>query len=383
MTSIVLVTGARADYDLLTPIFDAIEETVGLSPSFIVTGNHLSEAFGHTANTIISDGYRISAEVPILDERDDSAGVASATGRAVEGIHRALITAQPDLMLLLGDRYETLAAALAASIARIPIAHIAGGDETQGAFDDAFRHAITKLSHLHFTTNAMATRRIVQMGEDPNHVFTVGSPGLDRFRSFVPMKRDELLQRLGLPSRREFFVATYHPETLALDEGRAGLNALLEVFEARLESGSTSILITGSNADPAGREFSSKVKEFSDRFEGATYRDSLGGDLFPHAVANASCFLGNSSAGLYEAPSLGTPTVDIGLRQAGRLRAESVFAANPSASSIIDAIDSAIRFDMKDVVNPYGDGHASNRIAQAIADIPEFRSLLKKQFRFS
>ena len=290
----------------------------------------------------------------------------------------ALDRDRPDLMLVLGDRYEILCAVQAALLAGVPVAHLCGGDITEGAMDDAIRHAITKLSALHFTSNAEAARRVRQMGEDPARVFDVGSPGIDRLRSLTPIAPGALLADLGLAAPQgPVFVVTFHPETLA-EAGAAQARALCDALDAFPEA---TLIVTGSNADPGARAVDRVMTGYAAARATAAHRASLGSRRYVSALAMADAVIGNSSSGLYEAPSFGIPTVNIGDRQAGRLRGPSVIDCPPERDAIVAAIRRALRTDCSTMTNPYGDGHSAARITAALARIDTPRSLLRKRFR--
>jgi UDP-hydrolysing UDP-N-acetyl-D-glucosamine 2-epimerase len=252
----------------------------------------------------------------------------------------------------------------------------AGGDVTEGAFDESFRHAITKMAHVHFPTNPDAARRIRQLGEQADRVHVVGSPGLDLIRATKLPGRDEFFAAIGLKPRARNFIATFHPVTLASDSAAQ----LEEMLAALTAAGDAAILFTGANADPEGRKLENRVRQFAAAHKAARFVPSLGSGLYFAALAYMDAVIGNSSSGLYEAPSFGIPAVDIGDRQKGRLRAESVFHAAPERSAILAAINSALARGRSETVNPYGDGHASERILAVLKNLPAAPALLTKHF---
>ncbi len=371
------VTGSRADWGLLRPVLARLRDTP-TELSIIATGSHLEQRFGHTVDQIEHDGFVVDQRVPLRLSGDDSIAIATALGNAVAGIARALQTIRPDLLLLLGDRYEIFGAAQAALLLRIPIAHIAGGDISEGAYDDAMRHAISKLSHLHFATNADAQRRLLQMGEQPNRVFNAGSPGIDAIRQSPRWDRAQLEENLGFSLRRQNLAITFHPATLdpiPVDQQAA---ALLDALATLPEN--IGLIFTGGNADTGGQTVNRAIQDFVKAHANACFAVSLGQRGYYSLVEQADLVVGNSSSGLYEAPSLGTPTLDIGRRQQGRLRGTSVRHTANDPAAIAMAITDLLAHPPTDFGNPYGDGTASRRIVDVILAIGNPRELLIKHF---
>ncbi len=282
-------------------------------------------------------------------------------------------------MLVLGDRFEILAAAQACLVHGIPLAHIAGGDTTEGAFDEAMRHAITKMAHVHFVTNELSARRVRQLGEDPQRIHVVGSPGLDHLRRRPLLDRSALEQALGARLGPRNLLLTFHPVTLEPDHGRSQLDELL----AALDGVPPDIVVwaTRPNADTGGREIAAALDEWiAAQGSRAHIFTSLGQLRYLSLMALVDVVVGNSSSGLYEAPSLGVPTVDVGNRQAGRLAAASIVRAAPDRVEIRKAIDTALALDCSNVVNPYGDGRTTARINAVLRSLPPAQDLLRKQF---
>jgi len=280
--------------------------------------------------------------------------------------------------MVLGDRYEILGAVQAALFACLPVAHLCGGDVTEGAFDESIRHAVTKMAHIHFPTNAHAARRLMDMGENPKYVHTVGSPGLDRIRRMTFMARDTFFNALGVTPRAKNLLVVFHPATLNSDDP---LEQLDEVLAALEQLGpEVGLLITGTNSDTAGQRINSCLKAFAESRLSTVFKLSLGSELFINALQHLDAIVGNSSSGLYEAPSLSIPTVNIGDRQKGRLRATSVIDCEPERRVILRSIGKALNSCRQPTVNPYGEGHAAEAIMQALHQIPDFRALLRKPF---
>lgn len=376
---IAAVTGSRAEFGIMRWLLHDIARDADLDLALIVTGTHLAAAHGHTVDEIVASELPIAARVPLPLDDDSPCGIAQSMAFALSGAADAFASLAPDLVLLLGDRFEILAAAEAAMLHRIPIAHIAGGDVTEGAIDDVMRHAITKLAHLHFVTNAESATRVRQMGEQENRIFVTGSPALDHLRRSVPIQRAELESRLNAPLGRRNFLATFHPETLAEDFGLAQLGELLAALDDVCEPGDA-VWFTKSNADSGGTQLNCRIEEWATDRNWVRFYSSLGHANYMALMELADVVLGNSSSGLYEAPAVGTPTVNVGGRQGGRLTANSVFNSAPTRAAIADAIGKALAFDRASAYSPYGDGHASEKIIAAIKAAPPREELIRKRF---
>lgn len=368
------ISSSRADYGLLLSPMRAIQADPAFRLSLILTGQHLVKEAGDTAARARADGFDIAAEIDMGLAGDDAASVTHACGRVMDGMADALAALKPDLLLVLGDRYEILCCVIAATLARIPIAHIAGGDVTEGAFDEGFRHAITKLSHIHFVANAEAAARVRQMGERNVHV--TGSPGLDLIRQVKILDRNEFFKTLGLTPASVNFLVTFHPVTLTNDS-LAQFEEMLAALDGQPDS---AVVITGSNADPEGRQIDARAQAFAQAHPNRVFVPSLGMERYLSALTHTDVVLGNSSSGLYEAPSFGVPTVNVGDRQRGRAKADSVFDSPPSRIAIMDAIRAALARGRKPAVNPYGDGRADERILAALKGIDHPETLLHKTF---
>lgn len=376
---ITAVTGSRAEFGIMRWLLQDIASDADLDLSLIVTGTHLEPAYGNTVDEILASGLPIAARVPIALTDDSPRMIAQSMALALTGIAETLATFNSDLVLLLGDRFEIMAAAEAAMLHRIPIAHIAGGDVTEGAIDDVIRHAITKMAHLHFVTNAEAAARVRQMGEENSRIFVTGSPGLDHLRRHPPMPRAELEARLGAPLGQRNFLATFHPETLADDFGLKQLGELLAALDAVRAEGDA-FWFTKSNADSGGAEINRRVEQWAADRDWVRVYPSLGHASYLALMRIADVVVGNSSSGLYEAPAVGTPTVNIGGRQGGRLTANSVFDASPQRAAIVDAFSQALAFDRAHASSPYGDGYASEKIITAIKAALPSKDLIHKRF---
>lgn len=375
---ICVVTGSRADYGLLYWVMREIQSDPELELQVIATGMHLSPEFGLTYQVIEEDGFVIDARVEMLLSSDTPAGIAKSIGLGIIGFADALDRLRPDILLLLGDRFEIMAAAQAALVARIPVAHIAGGDATEGAFDEGLRHSITKMSHLHFVTNETSERRVRQMGEDPAHVHNVGSPGIDHIRRLTLLNRDELERDLAFEFRPRNLLITFHPATLDLLSSAVQFGELLTVLDALMED--VGLIFTYPNADTEGRALIRMIDAFTATHTNAKAYPSLGQIRYLSVIAQVDAVVGNSSSGLYEVPSFGKPTVNIGDRQKGRLQAASVINCQATAGEIARSIADSFALDCSAVKNPFGDGFSSQRIVAKLKETPCPRQLLQKHF---
>ena len=373
---ICVATSGRADYGLLYWPMRDIAASDNLSLQVLVTGTHLEAHFGMTVDRIEADGFTIDARVPMGFSGDDPVSLARSTALALTGATEALVRLKPDMLLLLGDRFETLALAQGATLAGVPIVQIGGGDVTEGAIDEGLRHAITKLSQLHLVTHEQARQRVIRMGEMPERVYRVGNPGLDHLVRTPPMSAKDLERALGRPLGTRNLLVTFQPVTTLPDRGKAELAALLDAL-ASLDD--VSLWITRPNADPGGGEIDTALRIFAEGRSNVSLHEALGPAYLP-LLARCDAVVGNSSSGLTEAPSVHTPTIDIGLRQAGRLAGPSVIHVEAESSAIGEAIRRAMNGDAPGFDNPYGDGHSSPRIVQRLIAAPDRDTLLRKRF---
>lgn len=334
------VTGTRAEYGLLYWTMKRVVESERSQLQIVATGAHLSPAFGRTVEVIRGDGFNVDAEVDMLVDSDSNWGTACAIGLGTIGMANALRTLAPDLVVVLGDRYEVLAAAQAAYVGRVPIAHIHGGEVTRGSLDEGFRHAVTKLASLHFVSTEEHRRRVVQLGEQPQRVHNVGAVGLENIARLELDGPEEFERRIGRRLGRPAILMTYHPATACDENPVATVDAIASALDGFPEA---TIIATGSNADPGGRAIDARLRELDQRFPGRLYfGSSLGQRGYLSAMRHCDLVLGNSSSGLIEAPSMGKPTVNIGQRQAGRQRAPSVIDCVAGTNAIRDAIERAL-----------------------------------------
>lgn len=375
---ICVVTGGRAEYGLLRWVMQDIADAPDLDLQLIVTGTHLEPRFGMTVEAIEADGFAIDARVPLGLDGDGPGDAARAMARCLTGVSDALERLRPDILLVLGDRFEILAAAEAAMLHGVPIAHIAGGDTTEGAFDENIRHALTKMAAIHLTTHTESAARVAQLGEDPARIHVVGSPGLDQLNRAGLLDRSALEASLGAPLGRRNVLVTFHPVTLAEDRGLAEFRALLEGLDAL--PADVVKWITRPNADPGHGAVEAALDAWAAGRTDVRVFASLGQTRYLSLMAQVDAVVGNSSSGLYEAPSLRVPTVDIGDRQKGRLAAASVLRVPAEAQAIAEAILTAFDLDCADVINPYGDGHSAPRIVEVLRQAPDRATLLAKRF---
>jgi len=365
---ICVVTGTRAEYGLLSGLMREIASDPALSLQVVATGMHLSPEFGSTYRQIEADGFVIDAKVEMLLSSDSAVGIGKSMGLGVMGFAEALDRLRPEVMVVLGDRFEILAAVQAALVARVPVAHIHGGETTEGAFDEGIRHAISKMAHWHFVAAEPYRRRVVQMGEAPQRVFNFGAPGLDQIARLDWLDREALNASLGLPDRAPLFLVTYHPVTLDERSPEQAMQQLLQALEAFPEAG---IVFTYPNADTGGRALIDAVNRFVAAHPGrARAFASLGARRYLSLMRFADAVIGNSSSGLIETPFLKAATVNIGDRQKGRLKASSVIDAEETSGDIVRAIRQALspafRATLADTVSLYGQGNAGVRIKDVL-----------------
>lgn len=376
---ICVITGSRAEYGLLYWVLHDLRDAAGIELQLIVTGSHLAPEFGGSVSEIVRDGFPIARRVEMLLSSDTPGGVAKSMGLGLIGMSDALEQLRPDVVLVLGDRFEILAAVQACLVHNIPVAHIAGGDTTEGAFDESIRHAITKMSHAHFVTNAQSAQRVRQMGEDPRRIHVVGSPGLDHLRRAPLLDRSALERAIDAPLGKHNLLITFHPVTLEPGQSEAQFVELLAALDVLDDD--TSLWFTRPNADTGGHALAAMLDAWAlARPARARAYASLGQLRYLSLMAQVDAVVGNSSSGLYEAPSLGVPTVDIGDRQRGRLAAASVLHCEPRRADISAALTRAMATDCNGVVNPYGDGESAPRIVAALRALPPVAELLKKPF---
>lgn len=372
MRKIAVFTGTRAEYGLLYWLMKDIQAHPELELQVIAAAMHFSPEFGHTWQAIVDDDFPLDAKVEMLLSSDSRVGIAKSMGLGTIGLADALERLAPDALVILGDRFEALAAAQTALVMTIPIVHLHGGEVTEGAYDDAIRHAITKMASLHGVAAEPYRQRVIQMGEQPERVFNVGALGLDHLARSPRMSRQVLAENLGFSLDAPYLLVTYHPVTLADEPPVESFQALLDALDQWPEH---QIILTYPNADNGGRAIIPLLEAYAARQpERVLAIPSLGFKRYLSAVDAAAAVVGNSSSGLIEVPSFGVPTVNIGQRQAGRLAAQSVVHCQATAGDIGSALQKVLGADFqaacKNVVNPYGQGNAAQQIVDALVTQP-------------
>ena len=380
MKKICVITGTRAEYGLLRWVMEGINQSLKLELQLIVTGMHLSPEFGMTVKTIEKDGFSVARKVEMLLSSDTSVGLTKSMGIGLIGFADALSDLKPDLILLLGDRFEMFSAASAAMIARIPIAHLHGGEATEGVIDESIRHSITKMSHLHFVAAENYRNRVIQLGEQPENVFNVGGLGIDGILRLKLLERGDLERELNFKLLKKNLLITFHPVTLEFNTSGEQLKELLAALS---ELDDTGLIFTMPNADTDGRVIVELIKKFCADHAQARAYTSLGQLIYLSCLMHVDGVVGNSSSGLIEVPSFKKGTVNIGERQRGRLQAASVINCNPERTAIREALkclfSAEFRAKLHHTVNPYGSGGASDLIVKTLEKV-SFNNLLKKTF---
>jgi len=376
---ICIVTGSRAEYGLLRWVMEDIKQSSKLQLQVIVTGTHLSPEFGYTYRDIEADQFHIDRKLEILVSSDTPNGVTKSMGLAMISFADALEELNPDIVLVLGDRFEIFCAVSAAMVACIPIAHLHGGEVTEGAIDESIRHSITKMSHLHFTATETYRNRVIQLGEQPNSVFHVGSLGIDSLLRLKLLSRNSLQESLGLRLGEKNLLITFHPVTRDKD---SSIQQMSELLNALTMLTNTHLIFTMPNADVCGRTLARMVDDFVENNLNACAFSSLGQLRYLSCVKHVDGVVGNSSSGIIEVPTLRKGTVNIGDRQLGRIKAESIIDCEPDRDSICEAIkilySENFRQKLIKMENPYGNGGASHNITQILEDLPLEMSVRKR-----
>ncbi len=377
---VTVFTGSRAEYGLLKPLMSALEDDPFFNLQILISGTHLSPEYGFTCNEIEDDGFKVDEKVEILLSADSSIGVCKSMGLGLIGFGEAFARLKPDLLVILGDRFETFGAATAALIHQIPIAHIHGGEITKGAMDNQFRNSITKMSHLHFTSTESYRQRIIQMGESPETVFYVGALGVENIKNLDLLSRESFEKDTGISIHEKTLLLTYHPETLG---HICALSQLKNLFGALDQFPKMNLIFTKSNADEQGRLINEQVDRFCDLRKNAVAVTSLGQIKYLSALNHCLAVVGNSSSGIIEAPSLKVPTVNIGTRQDGRVKAASIIDCDAVQDDIVRAISKAIspKFSkyVGTVMNPY-EKEGTVKIIKQILGSVRLDNIIRKQF---
>lgn len=366
---ICVVTGSRADYGLLRLVMKGIDAEPSLTLQIIATGMHLSPTFGLTYKEIESDGFKINKKVECLSSSDSPVAIAEATGKALSGCAKAFTELKPDLVLVLGDRFEIFAACSAALLARIPIAHIHGGEVTVGAYDEAFRHSITKMSSIHFVATEEYKKRVIQLGEDPSTVHLVGGLGVDAIKELKLLSKEDIEQRIGIKLANKSLLVTFHPATL---EKQSPAEQINEILTALSNKPDTTLIFTMPNADTGGLAIKEQIQNFVKKNGNAYLFESLGQLNYLSCMAIVDGIVGNSSSGILEAPTLKVGTINIGDRQFGRTQSDSVINALANKESIEKSLkklfSSEFKLTLATCSSPYGEGGASRKILRVLSD---------------
>jgi UDP-hydrolysing UDP-N-acetyl-D-glucosamine 2-epimerase len=378
--TIAAVTTSRADYGPYRPLLSAIQNDPELRLRLLVSGMHLSPQYGLTVREIEADRYEIAERVEVLIAADTPEAISKSIGLGVIGFAQVFSRWRPDILMVSGDRFEMHAAALAALPFMIPVAHLGGGDITEGAFDDALRHSLSKLSHLHFTSTEVYARRIIQLGEEPWRVAVSGEVGLDNLRTIEMLSRGELEASYGLQLDESFLLVTYHPATIEYEHAEWQISELL----AALQEVHMPIIFTLPNADTGNRVIRERLEQFVTSNQSFKLVDNFGTQAYFSLMNLAAAMVGNSSSGIVEAASFQLPVINIGTRQRGRIRTRNVIDVGYSRAEISmgiqEAIDPQFRASLNGLVNPYGNGEASSVIVQRLKSIPLGDTLLRKKF---
>ncbi len=377
---ICFVTSGRADYGLLRWVMQAVKDDPELQLQIIATGMHLSPTYGLTYQEIEEDGFFIDARIEILGSSGAAKDISESMGMAITGIASAIHDLEPDLLVVLGDRYEIFAASAAALVSKIPVAHLHGGEVTTGAFDESFRHAITKMSHLHFVATEEYKSRVIQLGENPQNVFLVGGLGVDGIKMLSLLSREELEARLGFVFGEKSLLITFHPATL---DSQAPEHQMRELLRALSSLNDTTLIFTMPNADTGSDNLIQMLLDFVENNKRAKIFSSLGQLMYMSCIAQVDGVVGNSSSGLTEVPTFKIGTINIGDRQQGRLQASSVINCEPSEVQIKNAIERLyspeFKLNLVKSSNPYGAGGASLKIVKVLKEV-SLDGIIKKPF---
>ena len=375
-----IITGSRAEYGLLYWLMKEIESAKEIELQLVVTGMHLSEEFGNTYQQIEKDGFNIHKKVDISITSDTELAISKSMGLGIIGFADAFNELKPDIIVVLGDRYEIFSAVSAATVAKIPIAHIHGGETTEGAVDEAFRHSITKMSHLHFVATEVYRKRVIQLGENPKKVFNFGGLGVDNINNLNLLSRPEFEKAINFKLGEKNLLITFHPVTLEKSTSKKHFQILLDAISCL---SNTKIIFTKANSDVDGRIINSMIDDYVFKNKNCTAFKSMGQLNFLSALQFIDAVLGNSSSGLLEAPSFKIGTIDIGDRQKGRVKADSIISCNSNIESINNALIKLYSKEFQDIINktinPYGQGGASKEILKILKNI-DLENIIKKSF---
>lgn len=357
------VTTTRADYGIMRPLLLKLDGCDWCDLVLVVTGTHLLKAFGHTIDEVKKDGLKIDKKISIMSKANDNpVETANIMSKTVLKFTKYFEESKPDVVLLLGDRFETFEVAASCTICRIPVIHIAGGETTEGAVDEVFRHSITKMSYLHLASTEAYKDRIIQLGEDPKRVYNTGALGVENVMNVKTLSKEELGKALNFELDKPYAVVTFHPVTLENDSAMTQLHELLNVLHKHTEM---KFIITKANADLSGEKINAELEKFVKSNPHCIVVSSLGTLKYFSAINGSCMVIGNSSSGIVEVPSFGKPTINIGDRQKGRIQANSTINCKPVEADIEKALQKALKFN-KEVINPYGDGKTSDKMVKII-----------------
>ncbi len=382
MLKIAVLTATRAEYGLLSSIIKRMNNDSQIEVRVVVTGTHLAPEFGSTYKEVEADGVEIDEKIEILDENDGAVAMSRTMANALIHFSEYFDRRRPDALMVLGDRYETLAVCAAAMNTQIPIVHLYGGETTQGAIDEAVRHSISKMSYLHFTSTEEYRRRVIQLGEQPERVFAVGAIGVENALSLSLLTKAELEESVGISLKTPYIVATYHPVTLENESVESQIDAFLQAIERKSDY---TYIVTKANADAGGRKVNQMLEEYAEDHQNVHVVDSLGVKRYLSALKYCNMVIGNSSSGITEAPSFHIPTVNIGNRQKGRSHAETVIDCKNDVESIVKAIDLGETKDFRQIClmaeNPFEKPHVAESIVSIIKrEMLDKPIELKKEF---
>ncbi len=384
MRKICVFTGTRAEYGLLKPLLENIQKDDSLELQLVVSGMHLAPEFGLTYREIEKDGFKIDEKIEMLLSSDTAEAISKSIGLGIIGYTDVFNRLRPDISVVLGDRFEALAFAVSSYVQKIPIAHLYGGEATYGVIDEGIRHAITKFSYLHFVSTKKYKKRVIQLGENPNRVFVVGALGIDNIMKMKLLSKEEVEFRLGRRFKKKNLLVTFHPLTL---EEKVNKRYFKEILKALDEEEETLLIFTKANADPEGRAINKLIDEYVNTHpEKALVFANMGQLLYLSTMRYVDAVVGNSSSGIIEAPSFKIGTIDIGDRQKGRIKAESVIEANPIYKDIKNALkmlySKEFQKKLKIIENPYGHGNSAEKIVSILKEYP-IRDLKKEFFEIT
>ena len=380
MRTVGLVTTGRSDYGNYRPLLAEISKDPTFELRLLVSGTHLSAQHGYTVRAIEEDGFKIAERVELLLSSDSPEGISKSMGLGILGFAQVFAKSRPDILVVCGDRFEMHAAALAALPFKIPVAHLSGGELTEGAIDDGLRHSLTKLSHLHFPATQQYAARILQLGEEPWRITVAGEPSLDQLHTLKFLTREELEQRFSIRLNRQFLIVTFHPVTLEYERAGEHITELL----AALQASGIAAVFTLPNADTGNQIIREKIEQFVSEHPDAHLVDNFGTQAYFSMLRLATALLGNSSSGILEAASFELPAVNVGTRQDGRVRARNVIDVGCQREHILRGIRQAaapeFRRSLKGLINPYGTGHSSPIIVERLRSVELGDKLIHKKF---